>query len=38
MNHPTWGLGSTNVNSTTFGTVGAPGGRRQMTFRGKIEF
>ena len=38
MNHPTWGMGSANVNSTTFGVVGAPSGSRSMTFRGTFYF
>lgn len=38
LNHPTWGMPSTNVFSTTFGTVGAPSGNRTMTFRGTLTF
>lgn len=38
LNHPTWGMGSTNVNSTSFGVVGAPGGARTMSFRGMFIF
>ena len=38
LNHPSWGMGSTNANSTSFGTVGAPGGNRTMTFRGTLTF
>ena len=38
LNHPSWGLGSTNVNSTSFGVVGAPSGNRSMTFRGTFIF
>ena len=38
LNHPAWGLPNTSVSSTGFGTVGAPGGSRSMTFRGTINF
>ena len=38
MNHPAWGLPNTNVASTSFGTVGSPGGGRSMSFRGLITF
>jgi hypothetical protein len=38
LNHPTWGMGSTSLYSTSFGTVGAPGGNRTMTFRGTLTF
>jgi len=38
LNHPSWGLPSTNVFSTSFGTVGAPSGNRTMTFRGTLTF
>ena len=38
MNHPAWGLPNTNVASASFGTVGAPGGNRSMSFRGLITF
>jgi hypothetical protein len=38
LNHPSWGMGNTNLNSTSFGTVGAPGGNRTMTFRGTFIF
>ncbi|HKA01109.1 MAG TPA: TonB-dependent receptor, partial [Candidatus Solibacter sp.] len=38
LNHPTWGLGNTNVFSTTFGVVGAPSGSRSMSFRGTVNF
>ena len=38
MNHPTWGMGSLSLFSTSFGTVGAPGGNRAMTFRGLLSF
>jgi len=38
LNHPSWGMPSTNVFSTSFGTVGAPSGNRTMTFRGTLTF
>jgi hypothetical protein len=47
LNHPQWGMPSTNVFSTSFGTVGAPSGSgpggpnsgyRQLTFRGTLTF
>ena len=38
MNHPSWGMGSVSSNSTSFGTTGAPGGARSMTFRGLLSF
>ena len=38
LNHPNWGMGSTSLYSTTFGTTGAPSGNRSMTFRGLLIF
>ena len=38
MNHPSWGMGSLSLYSTSFGTVGAPTGSRAMTFRGLLSF
>jgi hypothetical protein len=38
LNHPTWGLGSVNIFSTTFGVVGAPTGSRSMNLRGTLSF
>jgi hypothetical protein len=38
LNHPAWGLPNANVASTGFGTVGAPGGNRTMSFRANIIF
>ncbi len=38
LNHPAWGLPSTNVASTGFGTVGGPGGNRSMAFRANLMF
>lgn len=38
LNHPSWGLPNTNVNSSSFGTVGNPGGARSMTFRADVIF
>src|SRR5262245_28336832 len=38
LNHPTWGLGNTNIYSTTFGVVGAPTGSRQVNLRGTLTF
>jgi Carboxypeptidase regulatory-like domain len=38
LNHPSWGLPSTSVGSTGFGTLGSPGGARSMSFRGTIVF
>ncbi|MGH9674670.1 MAG: carboxypeptidase regulatory-like domain-containing protein [Bryobacteraceae bacterium] len=38
LNHPSWGLGSSSVFSTSFGVVGAPGGNRSMVFRGTLGF
>ncbi len=38
LNHPSWGFGGTNVFSTTFGVVGAPGGSRSVNFRGVLSF
>lgn len=38
LNHPSWGFPSTNVFSTTFGVVGAPGGSRTINLRGTLSF
>jgi hypothetical protein len=38
LNHPAWGLGSTTLYSTSFGTTGAPSGSRSMTFKGTLYF
>jgi hypothetical protein len=38
LNHPSWGLGSANIFSTTFGVVGAPAGSRSIIFRGTLSF
>ena len=38
MNHPAWGLPSTNAASTGFGTVGSPSGSRSMSFSGTLRF
>jgi hypothetical protein len=38
LNHPAWGLPNTNTSSSSFGTVGSPGGNRSMTFRGVLNF
>ena len=38
MNHPFWGMPNLTLNSTSFGTVGAPTGNRTMTFRGTLNF
>jgi hypothetical protein len=38
MNHPFWGMPNLSLNSTSFGTVGAPSGNRTMTFRGTLNF
>jgi hypothetical protein len=39
LNHPIWGLGSLNVQSTTFGQTGGPANSaRAMQFRGTLNF
>lgn len=38
LNHPRWGFPDTNVFSTTFGVVGAPGNSRTINLRGTITF
>ena len=38
LNHPRWGQGNTNVFSTTFGVVGAPGGNRTVNLRATLSF
>lgn len=39
LNHPQWGIGGLNIQSTTFGQVTAPvNGSRTMQFRGVISF
>lgn len=38
MNHPRWGFPDTNVFSTTFGVVGAPGNSRTINLRGTLSF
>lgn len=38
LNHPRWGLPNTNVNSTTFGVVGAPTGSRTVNLRAVLNF
>ena len=38
LNHPSWGLGSSNIFSTNFGVVGAPSGSRSMNLRGTLNF
>jgi hypothetical protein len=38
LNHPRWGFPDTNVFSTTFGVVGAPGGSRTINLRGTLSF
>ena len=38
LNHPSWGLGNTNIFSTTFGVAGAPGGSRAINLRGTLSF
>ncbi|MBI1765961.1 MAG: TonB-dependent receptor [Acidobacteria bacterium] len=38
LNHPRWGFPDTNVFSTTFGVVGAPGGNRSINLRGTLSF
>jgi hypothetical protein len=39
LNHPEWGIGNLNIQSTTFGQVTSPvNGSRTMQFRGVISF
>jgi hypothetical protein len=47
LNHPRWGLGDalgvpptafTDVNSTSFGIIGAPGGNRTINLRATLSF
>lgn len=38
LNHPRWGFPNTDVFSTNFGVVGAPGGSRSITLRGTLSF
>jgi hypothetical protein len=38
LNHPSWGMGGTDLYSTSFGVTGAPSGNRSMTFRGLLRF
>ncbi len=38
LNTPRWGFPDTNVFSTTFGVVGAPGGNRTINLRGTLSF
>ncbi len=39
LNHPIWGMGSVNIQSTTFGqTTGPANGARAMQFRGTLSF
>jgi len=39
LNHPEWSLGSTNIQSTSFGISGGPSnGARSMQFRGTVSF
>jgi len=38
LNHPRWGFPSTDVFSTSFGVVGAPGGNRSMNLRATLSF
>jgi hypothetical protein len=38
LNHPSWGLGSTNVYSTSFGVTGGASGTRSMSMRGTLSF
>ncbi len=38
LNHPRWGFPDTNVFSTTFGVVGAPGNSRTINLRGTLSF
>jgi hypothetical protein len=39
LNHPEWGLGSTNIQSTSFGITGGPSnGARAMQFRSTLSF
>jgi hypothetical protein len=38
LNTPRWGFPNTDVFSTTFGVVGAPGGNRSINLRGTLSF
>ncbi len=38
LNHPRWGFPNTDVFSTSFGVVGAPGGSRSINLRGTLSF
>jgi hypothetical protein len=38
LNTPSWGFPNTNVFSTSFGVVGAPGGGRSMNLRATLSF
>jgi hypothetical protein len=38
LNTPRWGFPNTDVFSTTFGVVGAPGGSRTINLRGTLSF
>ena len=38
LNHPSWGFGSTNVYSTSFGVTGAPSGSRSLNIRATLSF
>lgn len=38
LNTPRWGFPDTNVFSTTFGVVGAPGNNRTINLRGTLSF
>ena len=38
LNHPFWGMPNLSLNSTSFGTIGAPSQQRSMTFRGTLSF
>jgi hypothetical protein len=38
LNHPRWGFGNTDVFSSSFGVIGAPGGNRSMNLRATLSF
>jgi hypothetical protein len=38
LNHPSWDFPNTNVFSTSFGVVGAPGGNRTINLRATLSF
>ena len=38
LNHPRWGFPNTDVFSTSFGVVGAPGGNRSINLRATLSF